>query len=126
MAILSKPLSTALIVAATLLAGGPSTLAGQNPSATPPAQVALAATPQHPPAETREPDISLSQKQKRNLMKANFEKMKRDADELAALAKSLQEDLDKSNVNILSLGVVEKAERIEKLAKKIKSTARGM
>jgi hypothetical protein len=67
----------------------------------------------------------LSQKQRRDLLKANFEQTKRDADELAALAKSLQEDLAKSNENVLSLHIVEKAEKIEKLAKKIKSTARG-
>jgi cellobiose phosphorylase len=59
------------------------------------------------------------------LLKDNFEKMKRDADELADLAKSLQEDLNKSNENVFSLGVVDKADKIEKLAKKIKGTARG-
>ncbi len=51
--------------------------------------------------------------------------MKEDAKELAALATSLQGDLDKSNVNVLSLQVVEKAEKIEKLAKRIKSNAKG-
>ena len=51
--------------------------------------------------------------------------MKRDADELADLAKSLQEDLNKSNQNVFSLGVVDKADKIEKLAKRIKGTARG-
>jgi hypothetical protein len=69
--------------------------------------------------------ITLSEKQKRDLMKANFEKMKRDAKELADLAKSLQEQLNKSNENILSLNVVDKADKIEKLARKIKGTARG-
>jgi hypothetical protein len=66
-----------------------------------------------------------SEKQKRDLMKANFEKMKRDAGELADLAKALQEELNKSNENILSLGIVEKADKIEKLARRIKGTARG-
>ena len=58
-------------------------------------------------------------------MKANFEKMKRDAGELADLAKALQQELNKSNENILSLGIVEKADKIEKLARKIKGAARG-
>jgi len=71
------------------------------------------------------PQIPLSDKQKRELLKANFDKMKRDAKELADLAKNLQDQLDKSNENVLSLGVVEKADKIEKLARKIKSTARG-
>jgi len=69
--------------------------------------------------------ISLSERQKRDLVKANFEKMKRDAKELADLAKGLQDDLDKSNENILSLNVVDKADKIEKLARRIKGTARG-
>ena len=67
----------------------------------------------------------LTKKQKKDLLKGNFEKMKRDADELAELAKSLQEDLDQSNENVLSLRVIDKAEKIEKLAKRIKGTARG-
>ena len=68
---------------------------------------------------------SLKAKQKQELLKANFEKVKRDADDLLVLAKSLQEDVGKSNENVLSLRVVEKAEKIEKLAKRIKSTAKG-
>jgi len=71
------------------------------------------------------PGAQITRKQKRNLLKQNFEKMKHDAEELAALAKALQEELDKSNENLLSLQVVNKAEKIEKLAKRIKSTARG-
>ena len=51
--------------------------------------------------------------------------MKQDADELSTLAKSLQEELDKSSENILSLQVLEKAEKIEKLAKRIKNNAKG-
>jgi hypothetical protein len=80
--------------------------------------------PQQGPGPT-EAAPPLSQKQKKDLLKDNFEKMKHDADELADLAKSLQEDLNKSNENVFSLGVVDKADKIEKLAKKIKGTARG-
>jgi len=69
--------------------------------------------------------IPLTEKQKRDMMKSNFEKMKHDAKDLSALAKALQDELDKSNENILSLDVVDKAEKIEKLARKIKGTARG-
>ena len=76
---------------------------------------------EHPPEES----APLTKKQKQELLKSNFEKMKRDADELAELAKSLQEDLDKSNQNVLSLKVVERTERIEKLARKIKTAAKG-
>jgi N-acetylglucosamine kinase-like BadF-type ATPase len=51
--------------------------------------------------------------------------MKHDAGELTDLAKALQQELNKSNENILSLDIVEKAAKIEKLAKRIKESARG-
>ena len=69
--------------------------------------------------------MPLSEKQRRDIMKANFEKMKHDAKELSDLAKALQDELAKSNENILSLDVVDKAVKIEKLARRIKGTARG-
>jgi len=77
------------------------------------------------PPDENNSSPSLTPKQKQELLKSNFEKMKQQADELAELAKSLQEDLDKSNVNVLSLKVVDKAEKIEKLAKRIKDSAKG-
>jgi len=80
---------------------------------------------EHLPTPGEEPGPPLTKKQRQELLKSNFEKMKRDADELAELAKSLQEDLDKSNQNVLSLKVVERAEKIEKLARKIKTAAKG-
>jgi len=117
------------------------TLAGQM-LGVPPIISAIAA-PSHPEATTQAADTETSQtvtnaqsnqessqsplsgKQKRDLLKANFEKMKRDAGELADLAKALQEELNKSNENVLSLDIVDKADKIEKLARKIKGTARG-
>jgi len=78
------------------------------------------------PRAESEPGRSLSSKQKRDLLKSQFEKMKQNADELANLAKSLKDDLSKSNEHVLSLQIVEKAEKIEKLARKIKATARGL
>ena len=51
--------------------------------------------------------------------------MKRDAAELATLAQSLQEDLEKSNEHLLSMKIVEKARKIENLAKRISRTAKS-
>jgi hypothetical protein len=79
--------------------------------------------PNTPPDNNLPP--GLSGKQKQELLKSNFEKMKKDSDSLVDLAKSLQKDLDGSNENVLSLKVVDKADKIEKLAKKIKNAARG-
>ena len=119
-------LPTGRRLSAALLAGPPA-----SPAPRAGAPVALqhhtpnpAQEPLIPPeTPTREGPTPLTPKQKDALLKRNFETMKQQADELARLAKSLQDDLDKSNQNVLSLGVIDKAERIEKLAKKIKSGA---
>jgi len=93
------------------------------------AQVAHRAGAQVPDESERAHGIEssgqITPKQRRDMMKANVEKMKRDAEELGALAKALQEELEKASENVLSLQIVEKAEKIEKLAKRIKGTARG-
>jgi hypothetical protein len=55
--------------------------------------------------------------------KANQERqaqLKRDTDNLLKLATELKQYVDKSNVNILSLDVVKKADEIEKLAHSVK------
>jgi hypothetical protein len=85
--------------------------------------------PRNPATQTNDrqilptiPNISptLSAQQKLSIVQVNFEKSKSDAAELAALAKRLREELDKPNAKILSLEVINRAERIEKLAKKIR------
>jgi hypothetical protein len=65
-------------------------------------------------------------RRKRELAKANFEQMKQDTDQLAGLARALQEELGKSNTNVFSLDVMDKAGKIEKLAKKIRGSAKGI
>lgn len=77
------------------------------------------------PTSENESGPPLTPKQKQDLLKSNFEKIKKDAADLAALAKSLQQEIDTSNENVLSLKVVDKAEKIEKLARKIKTAAKG-
>jgi hypothetical protein len=101
------------------------TAAPLHPEAT--AQTGTDASQRFPRAQTSEVPTQppLSGKQKRNILKSNFDKMKNDAGELADLANALKEELNKSNENILSLDIVDKADKIEKLAKKIKGTARG-
>jgi len=100
-------------------------LASPLQARTPPADSTSSEEVQGLQPNMESPTIPLSDKQKREMLKANFDKMKRDAKELADLAKDLQDQLDKSNENVLSLGIVDKADKIEKLARKIKSTARG-
>jgi hypothetical protein len=76
------------------------------------------------PVDARIPP-TIKAKQRREMLKSKFEKMKEDAQELASLADSLKGEVDKSSENILALQIVEKAEKIEKLAKRIKNAAKG-
>jgi len=69
---------------------------------------------------------SIPERQKRYLLKDHLEKLKRDARELADLTKTLQDELNRSNENVLPLDVVATADKIQKLAKKIKGNARGI
>src|SRR2546428_2258675 len=71
------------------------------------------------------PTPQVPSKQRQELLKSNFEKIKRNADELVALVESLQEELGRSNENVLSLKIVSQADKIEKLAGRVKEAAKG-
>jgi len=64
-------------------------------------------------------------KQRQTLMQENLDKSKTDAAELAALAKELRAELEKPNASILSPEVINRADKIEKLAKKIRDETKG-
>ncbi len=89
---------------------------GQGLNAGPPSPLPILQGPREP---------RLSKKQQQAILKMNYEKMKKQAAALAALAKSLQKDIDRSNVNVLPVAVIKKAKKIQKLAKSIQNTARG-
>jgi hypothetical protein len=60
------------------------------------------------------------------LLRQNFEKLKRDTDALVTLARALQAELLQYKSDVLSVELVEKTKRLEKLAKEIRQTAQGM
>jgi len=64
-------------------------------------------------------------KEKEEPKKSKLEKTRTDAAELSALADQLRDELKNMNVNVLPLDVLEKAQKLEKLAKKIKGEANG-
>jgi type VI protein secretion system component VasF len=68
---------------------------------------------------------SLNPQQKLSIMQLNFNKAKNDAVELAALAKELREELNKPKADALSPEVVSRAEKIEKLAKRIREETKA-
>ena len=77
--------------------------------------------PEQPP-----PNFPLtSLKRKQALVNYNFKQLKKHAADLAKLVKSLQTDIEKSNPNVLSLEIVRKAAKAEKLAKRIKNEAKA-
>jgi len=78
--------------------------------------------PENSPNEIPEP---MTPAQRLSIMRANFERSKSDAAELAALAKGLSDVLNKPSTKVLSLEVINRAEKIEKLAKKIRDETKG-
>lgn len=75
------------------------------------------------PQHAQQQDDELIDAQRENARKANLQRqaeLERDTDTLLQMAKELEQDVDKTNENILSLEVIRKAEQIEKLAKSVK------
>jgi hypothetical protein len=58
--------------------------------------------------------------QRREMLKADYEKSKSDAADLAELAQQLKDDLEKDDAYVLNLRTLKKAEEIEKIARRIK------
>lgn len=74
------------------------------------------------------PDLTQKQRDAflKESLKKKYQKMKTDAAEMVKLADELQKSVDKSNSQLLSVHVVETADKIEKLAKQIKGNAKGL
>ncbi|HYL09886.1 MAG TPA: hypothetical protein VEU31_04035 [Candidatus Acidoferrales bacterium] len=97
------------------LAAGPSRLASQQPA------------PRSPFPNTRPGETETEPKPDTHaLLKENQKNIKRDVERLVELAEELKKEVDKTDsTDVLSLQMVKKAEEIEKLARQIKSLARG-
>jgi hypothetical protein len=84
----------------------------------------------HPPMgpETPSEDASRLRMEKDMAKKANQLRqadLKRDTERLLKLATDLKAYVDKTNENLLSIEVVNKAEQIEKLARSVREKMRG-
>jgi hypothetical protein len=74
----------------------------------------------------RDPDPEPPKPDQRPLLKLNQKAIKKDVERLLQLAEELKKEVDKADTaDVLSLPLLRKAEEIEKLAKHIKSLARG-
>ena len=79
-------------------------------------------TPQ-PPAGDQPEDVRLpnGKKQQDEILKAEYEKNLKDAQELISIAKSFEEDLEKDDRFVLSLSSLKKLDDMEKLTKRIRT-----
>jgi hypothetical protein len=78
--------------------------------------------PEHPiPPEASE-DIRLpnGKLQREEILKADYQKTLEDSRALSKLADELKADLEKSDYNVLSVGMLKKTDDIDRLAKRIR------
>ena len=61
--------------------------------------------------------------QKEEILKADYEKTRKDAAQLVELAQSLQEEIDRDR-HVLSIASLKKTEEIEKVARRIRTRMR--
>jgi hypothetical protein len=85
----------------------------------------LVAAQKNPPAEPNDPleDLRLpnGKKQQDEILKAEYEKNVKDAQELVIIARAFEEDLEKDDRFVLSLSGLKKLDDMEKLTKRIRS-----
>ncbi|MGH9521728.1 MAG: hypothetical protein ACRD3E_04260 [Terriglobales bacterium] len=65
-------------------------------------------------------DLDMDAKREKAMNKERYERIKHDTDKLLDLATQLKQYVDKTNENILSVDVINKADEIDKLAKSIR------
>ena len=83
-----------------------------------PAQKSSLPAPGEAPEDVRLPN---GKKQQDEILKQEYEQNVKDAQELANLARSFEEDLEKDDRFVLSLSSLKKLDDMEKLTKRIRS-----
>lgn len=76
------------------------------------------------------PEISnlptLQQQLHRRRLKASYEQVVKEVEQLFELSAALKEEISKANEDVLSVAGIQKAEQIEKLAKKIRNRMKNL
>ncbi|MGI8989008.1 MAG: hypothetical protein ACR2I2_05395 [Bryobacteraceae bacterium] len=80
--------------------------------------------PTEPPASSADIKLPNGKSQRDEILKADYQKNLKDADELVELSQSLREEMEKETRHVLSISSLKKTEEIEKLAKRIRSRMR--
>jgi len=106
------------VIAAWILLSVAPTSVAQNPA------VPKTGQPESPP-QAANAQAAVTTPKQASLRSSPGEKAKADAAELSDLADQLRDELHRTDINILSLNIIQKTEAIEKLTKKIKGEADG-
>jgi hypothetical protein len=75
------------------------------------------------PAPAESQPVPVPPERKSEQQKSSHDETRTDAAQLSALADQLHAEMNKVNIHVLSLDILQKTEQIEKLAKKIKGEA---
>jgi len=70
-------------------------------------------------------EIEIQKAQAKAQKKEKYDSLKKDTDQLLALATELKASVDKTTEDTLSLDVIKKTEEVEKLAKQVREKMRG-
>jgi len=88
------------------------------------AQFPVPPTPHHPDQKNDEPIVP--KPDNKTILEANQKDIKKNVERLYQLASELKAEVEKTDsVQVLSVAMLRKAEEIEKLAREIKSRAKG-
>jgi hypothetical protein len=79
-----------------------------------------------PPLGASEPSFPSRPAVTRRMVRASHQELQKEVAELAQMSAALQEDISKSNEDVLPLDALKKAEEIEKLAKKIQGRIKNL
>ena len=90
------------------------------------ARLPMQSTQRNPLQKDKEDDPNAPKLDPKAILEANEKDIKKNVERLYKLAGELKAEVEKTDsVHVLSLGMLKKAEEIEKLAKEIRSRAKG-
>jgi hypothetical protein len=82
--------------------------------------------PQNPPQQQKDDDSNAPKLDPKLILEANRKEIKKSVEKLYDLASELKAEVEKTDsVQVLSLAMLRKTDEIEKLAKEIRSRAKG-
>jgi hypothetical protein len=82
--------------------------------------------PQNPPQQQKDDDPNVPKLDAKLILEANQKEIKKNVERLYDLASELKAEVEKTDsVHVLSLAMLRKTDEIEKLAKEIRSRAKG-